>query len=147
MILLFLIRSEVKNNHNRQPKILLGPLLGNNRLNSSTVVQSSLLPIRPVPFFISQSHPLLEVVTEGILTGNESRCGQVTGLPFSRFVRKIISTTEMKGPTTPASSLIVSSTQANLVSQILSQLLPLENSKRSSHSHIAKAASTQRPNR
>ncbi|HKO97519.1 MAG TPA: PD-(D/E)XK nuclease family protein [Pyrinomonadaceae bacterium] len=76
-------------------KILLGPLLGNNR--SSLVKRCSDLVSQGKPdsfLYLAASHPLLELVTEKILDGDKNKglWGELPVYLFRGFVRRILTT-------------------------------------------------------
>lgn len=76
-------------------QILLGPLLGNNR--AQLIDRCSELVARDQShkfLYLAASHPLLEIVTEGILDGSRNRgiWGELPVYLFRGFVRRILST-------------------------------------------------------
>src|SRR4051812_3206606 len=76
-------------------QILLGPLLGNNR--SLLIERCAKLVAEHSAnsfLYVAASHPLLELVSEGILDGENNRgvWGELPVYLFRGFVRKILST-------------------------------------------------------
>ena len=73
--------------------ILLGPLLGNNRANLIERCAELVAANQSHKFlYLAASHPLLEVVTEGILDGTKNRgvWGELPVYLFRGFVRRVL---------------------------------------------------------
>jgi ATP-dependent helicase/DNAse subunit B len=73
--------------------ILLGPLLGNNRANLIERCAELVAANQSHTFlYLAASHPLLEVVTEGILDGTKNRgvWGELPVYLFRGFVRRML---------------------------------------------------------
>ncbi|PWT88289.1 MAG: hypothetical protein C5B55_13380 [Blastocatellia bacterium] len=110
--------------------ILLGPLLGNNRAQLIERCAQLVAENRSNSFvYLAASHPLLEVVTQGILDGTKNRgvWGELPVYLFRGFVRKIISTAQdehgnLLPPRIPIDREELP-LRRSLVSQILAQLL------------------------
>jgi len=76
-------------------EIWLGPVLGNNR--SRLIERCSDLVAKKHTgsfLYLTASHPLLEIVTQGILDGGKNRglWGELPVYLFRGFVRRLIST-------------------------------------------------------
>ena len=74
-------------------QILLGPLLGNNRANLIERCAELVAANQSHKFlYLAASHPLLEVVTEGILDGTKNRgvWGELPVYLFRGFVRRVL---------------------------------------------------------
>ncbi|MDQ2856689.1 MAG: hypothetical protein M3R68_10200, partial [Acidobacteriota bacterium] len=77
-------------------EIWLGPLLGNNRSDLIGRCAELVSQNKTNSFlYLAASHPLLELITEGILDGNKNRgvWGELPVYLFRGFVRHLISTT------------------------------------------------------
>src|SRR5689334_4469497 len=75
--------------------ILLGPLLGNNRQQLIERCGEYVANDETQKFlYLAASHPLLEVVTEGILDGDKNRglWGELPVYLFRGFVRRVLTT-------------------------------------------------------
>ncbi len=109
--------------------ILLGPLLGNNRRRLIERCADLVAADQGHKFlYLAASHPLLEIITEGILDGTRNRgvWGELPVYLFRGFVRRILSTAsndEGKGltPHLPIDREELP-LKRSLISQILSRL-------------------------
>src|SRR6267378_3483225 len=111
-------------------EIWLGPLLGNNR--SHLIERCSQLVAKNQPgsfLYLTASHPLLEIVTQGILDGSKNR-GLWSELPvylFRGFVRRLISTAVDQEGSRLSPRLPIDREELplkrSLISQILARLL------------------------
>src|SRR5215467_13722656 len=75
--------------------ILLGPLLGNNRKHLIERCAQLVAQNQDHKFlYLAASHPLLEVISSGILDGSRNRgvWGELPVYLFRGFVRRILST-------------------------------------------------------
>ncbi len=111
-------------------EIWLGPLLGDNRSKLIERCAEFVSQGRPERFlYLAASHPLLELVTEGILDGqrNAGVWGELPVYLFRGFVRRIISTAvnddgTRLSPRTPIDREELP-LKRSLVSQVLSRLV------------------------
>ncbi len=116
--------------NNRHSKILLGPLLGNNRAELIERCSELVAENKASSFlYLAASQPLLELVTQGILDGDRNR-GVWAELPvylFRGFVRKILNTTQDDDAQRLPPRIPIDREELplkrSLVSQILSRLL------------------------
>jgi len=111
-------------------EIWLGPLLGDNRSKLIERCAEFVAKGQPDQFlYLAASHPLLEIVTEGILDGqrNAGVWGELPVYLFRGFVRRIISTAVNEdgtrlSPRTPIDREELP-LKRSLVSQVLSRLV------------------------
>jgi len=111
-------------------EIWLGPLLGNNRSHLVRRCAELVSQGKSDQFlYLAASHPLLELVTEGILDGqkNAGVWGELPAYLFRGFVRRIISTTvdtngKRLAPRTPIDREELP-LKRSLVSQILARMV------------------------
>jgi ATP-dependent helicase/DNAse subunit B len=111
-------------------EIWLGPLLGNNRERLIARCAELVSQNNANSFlYLAASHPLLELVTQGILDGDQNRgvWGELPVYLFRGFVRRILSSAvdEKGGPLAPRVPIDREELplKRSLVSQILAQLL------------------------
>jgi hypothetical protein len=111
-------------------QIWLGPLLGSNRARLIERCAELVSQNKPDSFlYLAASHPLLEIVTQGILDGDRNRgvWGELPVYLFRGFVRRLLSTAvdetgEALAPRIPIDQEELP-LKRSLVSQILSRLM------------------------
>lgn len=111
-------------------EIWLGPLLGNNRSRLIERCSEFVSQGKSDQFlYLAASHPLLEIVTEGILDGRDIQgvWGELPVYLFRGFVRRIISTAVYEDDTRLAPRTPIDREELplkrSLVSRILAQLM------------------------
>ncbi len=110
-------------------EIWLGPLLGNNRSQLVRRCAEFVAQGQSDRFlYLAASHPLLELVTEGVLDGQNNRgvWGELPVYLFRGFVRRIISTAVDENGRLPQRTPIDREElplKRSLVSQVLSRLM------------------------
>ncbi len=111
-------------------EIWLGPLLGNNRSQLIRRCAELVAAGKPDSFlYLAASHPLLEIVTQGVLDGISNRgvWGELPIYLFRGFVRRLLSTAvDQRGQLLPPRVPIDQDElplKRSLVSQILARLL------------------------
>ena len=116
--------------NNSSKEIWLGPLLGNNRTRLIQRCAEMVAAGKPHSFlYLAASHPLLEIVTQGVLDGVSNRgvWGELPIYLFRGFVRRLLSTAvDESGQVIPPRVPIDQDElplKRSLVSQILARLM------------------------
>ena len=107
-------------------EIWLGPLLGNNRSRLIERCAKLTAASRPHAFvYLAASHPLLELVTQGILDGVDNRglWGELPVYLFRGFVRKILTSAVDEAGQTLAPRLPIDRDELPLKRSLVSQIL------------------------
>lgn len=108
-------------------QIWLGPLLGNNRTRLIERCAAFVSQGQPENFlYLTASHPLLELVTEGILDGSSNRglWGELPVYLFRGFVRRLVRTAVDSTTHTPLVSRIpIDGEELPLKRSLISQIL------------------------
>ena len=111
-------------------EIWLGPLLGNNRSHLIERCAELVAKNQSNSFlYLTASHPLLEIVTRGILDGVKNRglWGELPVYLFRGFVRRLLSTAVDQEGRGPSPRLPIDREELplkrSLISQILARLL------------------------
>jgi ATP-dependent helicase/DNAse subunit B len=106
--------------------ILLGPLLGNNRQHLIERCAELVARNQSQKFlYLAASHPLLEVVTEGILDGETNRglWGELPVYLFRGFVRRVLTTAVDNNGHGPTLRLPIDREELPLKRSLISQIL------------------------
>lgn len=107
-------------------EIWLGPLLGNNRSRLVERCAELVSQGRANSFlYLAASHPLLEIVTQGILDGNKNRgvWGELPVYLFRGFVRRVLSTAIDEVGQTLSPRVPIDQEELPLKRALISQLL------------------------
>jgi len=107
-------------------EIWLGPLLGNNRLRLIERCSELVSQNKANSFlYLAASHPLLEIVTQGILDGETNRgvWGELPVYLFRGLVRRILSTAVDESGRTLAPRVPIDRDELPLKRSLISQLL------------------------
>ncbi len=107
-------------------EIWLGPLLGNNRARLIERCAELVSQNKAQQFlYLAASHPLLELVTQGILDGNRNRgvWGELPVYLFRGFVRRLLSTAVTDNGQPLPSRLAIDREELPLKRSLVSQIL------------------------
>jgi len=107
-------------------EIWLGPLLGNNRGRLIERCAELISQNKAHQFlYLAASHPLLELVTQGILDGNRNRgvWGELPVYLFRGFVRRLLSTAVNENGRPMPSRLAIDREELPLKRSLVSQIL------------------------
>ncbi len=129
-------RNERYSGQKNLKEIWLGPLLGNNRSHLIERCSDLVAKNQPGSFlYLTASHPLLEIVTQGILDGSKNRglWGELPVYLFRGFVRRLISTAVDEEGRSLSPRLPIDREELplkrSLISQILTRLLAADRLK------------------